>query len=37
MTTIKIALDWTPNINHFGILAAREMDFMGKRKLMLRY
>ena len=27
MTTIKIALDWTPNINHIGIFVARELGF----------
>ena len=27
MTTIKIALDWTPNINHIGIFVARELEF----------
>lgn len=25
MTTLKIALDWTPNINHIGILVAKEL------------
>jgi len=25
MTTLKIALDWTPNINHIGILIAKEL------------
>jgi len=27
MKTIKIALDWTPNINHIGIFVARELGF----------
>ena len=27
MTNIKIALDWTPNINHIGIFVARELGF----------
>jgi ABC-type nitrate/sulfonate/bicarbonate transport system substrate-binding protein len=27
MKTLKIALDWTPNINHIGILIAKELDF----------
>jgi len=27
MKTIKIALDWTPNINHLGIFIAKELDF----------
>ena len=27
MTIIKIALDWTPNINHIGIFAAKELGF----------
>jgi ABC-type nitrate/sulfonate/bicarbonate transport system substrate-binding protein len=27
MTNIKIALDWTPNINHIGIFAAKELGF----------
>lgn len=25
MTTLKIALDWTPNINHIGILIAKDL------------
>lgn len=27
MITLKIALDWTPNINHIGILIAKELGF----------
>lgn len=27
MTNVKIALDWTPNINHVGIFAAKELGF----------
>jgi ABC-type nitrate/sulfonate/bicarbonate transport system substrate-binding protein len=27
MKTIKIALDWTPNINHLGIFIAKELAF----------
>jgi ABC-type nitrate/sulfonate/bicarbonate transport system substrate-binding protein len=27
MKTVRIALDWTPNINHIGFFVAREMDF----------
>ena len=27
MTIIKIALDWTHNINHVGIFAAKELGF----------
>lgn len=27
MTSFKIALDWTPNINHIGILVAKELGF----------
>ncbi len=27
MKTLKIALDWTPNINHIGILIAKELGF----------
>lgn len=27
MTTLKIALDWTPNINHIGIFVAKELNF----------
>ena len=27
MAVIKIALDWTPNINHIGIFAAKELGF----------
>jgi ABC-type nitrate/sulfonate/bicarbonate transport system substrate-binding protein len=27
MKTLKIALDWTPNINHIGIFVAKELGF----------
>ena len=27
MKTLKIALDWTPNVNHIGILIARELGY----------
>lgn len=27
MKPLKIALDWTPNINHIGLLVAKELDF----------
>lgn len=27
MTPLKIALDWTPNINHIGIFVAKELGF----------
>jgi ABC-type nitrate/sulfonate/bicarbonate transport system substrate-binding protein len=27
MRTLKIALDWTPNVNHLGILVAKELGF----------
>lgn len=27
MTTLKIALDWTPNINHIGFFIAKELGF----------
>lgn len=27
MTSLKIALDWTPNINHIGIIVAKELGF----------
>jgi ABC-type nitrate/sulfonate/bicarbonate transport system substrate-binding protein len=27
MNTIKLALDWTPNINHIGFFVARELGF----------
>ena len=27
MKTIRIALDWTPNINHIGIIMAKELGF----------
>ena len=33
MTTIKIALDWTPNINHIGIFVAKEMGFYHEEKI----
>lgn len=35
MTTIKIALDWTPNINHIGILIAKDLGFYQKKALQL--
>ncbi|MEO9872487.1 ABC transporter substrate-binding protein [Ekhidna sp.] len=27
MKTLKLALDWTPNVNHIGFFVAREKDF----------
>lgn len=27
MKTLKIALDWTPNVNHIGIIIAKELGF----------
>ena len=27
MKTLKIALDWTPNMNHIGIFIAKEMGY----------
>lgn len=27
MTTLKLALDWTPNVNHLGFLVAKERKF----------
>ncbi|MFT5922567.1 MAG: ABC-type nitrate/sulfonate/bicarbonate transport system substrate-binding protein [Flavobacteriales bacterium] len=27
MTTLRIALDWTPNINHVGIVVAKELGY----------
>ncbi|MBC7391084.1 MAG: ABC transporter substrate-binding protein [Opitutaceae bacterium] len=36
MTSIKIALDWTPNINHIGIFVAREMGFYREEKIDLQ-
>jgi ABC-type nitrate/sulfonate/bicarbonate transport system substrate-binding protein len=27
MKTLKIALDWTPNVNHIGILVAKDLGF----------
>lgn len=27
MTRLKLALDWTPNVNHIGFLVARELGF----------
>ena len=27
MKTLKIALDWTPNINHIGLFIAKELGF----------
>lgn len=33
METIKIALDWTPNINHIGFFIAKEKGFFADHKL----
>lgn len=27
MKTITLALDWTPNVNHIGILVAKELGY----------
>lgn len=27
MQTLKIALDWTPNVNHIGLFVAKELEF----------
>lgn len=33
MKTLKIALDWTPNINHIGIFIAKELGFYQDKNL----
>jgi len=33
MTTFKIALDWTPNINHVGIVVAQELGYYKEQGL----
>jgi len=33
MKTLKIALDWTPNINHIGILIAKDLGFYNNHRL----
>lgn len=33
MTTIKIALDWTPNANHIGFFVAQELGFYSDENL----
>jgi ABC-type nitrate/sulfonate/bicarbonate transport system substrate-binding protein len=33
MKTLKIALDWTPNVNHIGFFVARELGFYKERNL----
>ena len=35
MKTLKIALDWTPNINHIGFFIAKELGFYKKNGLEL--
>ena len=37
MTSLKIALDWTPNINHIGILVAKDLGFYAQRGLNLTW
>ena len=33
MTTLKVALDWTPNVNHIGIFVAKELGFYAQHNL----
>jgi len=35
MKTLKIALDWTPNINHIGILVAKKLGFYQEQEIEL--
>jgi ABC-type nitrate/sulfonate/bicarbonate transport system substrate-binding protein len=35
MHNIKLALDWTPNINHIGFLIAKDMGFYEDKKIKL--
>ncbi|MCH8554601.1 MAG: ABC transporter substrate-binding protein [Schleiferiaceae bacterium] len=36
MTTLKVALDWTPNINHIGFLVAVELGFYKEQGINLQ-
>ncbi len=36
MTTLKLALDWTPNVNHIGLLIAKELGFYGELGIELK-
>ncbi len=36
MTSLKIALDWTPNINHIGIFIAKELGFYEENSIDLQ-
>lgn len=36
MTHLKIALDWTPNINHIGIFVAKELGFYKENGIKLK-
>lgn len=36
MTTLKIALDWTPNINHIGFFIAQELGFYKENGIQLK-
>lgn len=36
MTTLKIALDWTPNINHIGFFIAQELGFYQENGIQLK-
>lgn len=33
MKTLKLALDWTPNVNHIGFLIAKELGFYNKQDI----
>ena len=35
MQTLKIALDWTPNINHIGLIVAKELGFYSAQGIQL--
>ena len=35
MIHLKIALDWTPNINHIGIFVAKELGFYSENDIEL--
>ena len=35
MHTLKIALDWTPNINHIGLIVAKELEFYSAQGIQL--
>jgi ABC-type nitrate/sulfonate/bicarbonate transport system substrate-binding protein len=35
MTKIKLALDWTPNINHIGFFIAKDLGFFKNQGIII--